>query len=300
MDLLCNESNSIANVQKSTLDKNLIDDNRVLERLLKVEDHYTPRCDYFKIVQKDIQPYMRKLVVSWMFEVCEEQRCEDDVFPLSVNLLDRYLSLVSIQKSQLQLLGTTCMFLASKLKETIPLTAEKLVIYTDNSVTLEELLDWEIIVLNSLRWDIAAVVPNDFIEYLFSRMELLPCTETETIRKHANSYISLGCIDFRFSIFNSPSMIAAAAICAACQGLSYQLSSSFPTKSEVTRRLTEITGVDEDCLVECQQRMEDVLRTSLLQETTKLNEYDNNNDNSKLINEQQYSLTPTDILAVSF
>ena len=60
--------------------------------------------------------------------------------PLAVNLLDRFLSVVSIRKSQLQLLGTACMFLSSKLKETVPLTAQILVIYTDNSVTLEELL----------------------------------------------------------------------------------------------------------------------------------------------------------------
>ena len=32
------------------------------------------------------------------------------------------------------------MFLASKLKETTPLSAETLVIYTDNSITLQELL----------------------------------------------------------------------------------------------------------------------------------------------------------------
>lgn len=62
------------------------------------------------------------------------------MFPLAVNLLDRFLSIVSIKKTQLQLLGTSCMFLASKLKETIPLTAEKLVTYTDYSINLDELL----------------------------------------------------------------------------------------------------------------------------------------------------------------
>lgn len=57
-----------------------------------------------------------------------------------MNYLDRFLSVEPLKKSRLQLLGATCMFLASKMKETIPLTAEKLCIYTDNSIRPEELL----------------------------------------------------------------------------------------------------------------------------------------------------------------
>lgn len=57
-----------------------------------------------------------------------------------MNYMDRFLSVEPTKKNHLQLLGATCMFLASKLKETIPLTANKLCIYTDNSITPTQLL----------------------------------------------------------------------------------------------------------------------------------------------------------------
>jgi len=57
-----------------------------------------------------------------------------------MNYLDRFLAVVPTRKCNLQLLGAVCMFLASKLKETRPLTAEKLCIYTDNSIRPQELL----------------------------------------------------------------------------------------------------------------------------------------------------------------
>lgn len=73
-------------------------------------------------------------------KVCEEQRCEDDVFPLAMNYVDRFLGMRETSRTQLQLLGSACMLVASKVKETIPLTAQKLVIYTDHSITHQELL----------------------------------------------------------------------------------------------------------------------------------------------------------------
>lgn len=69
-----------------------------------------------------------------------EQQCEPEVFALALNYMDRFLSSVNIARKQLQLLGGVCLFIASKLKETIPVTAEKLIIYTDNSECLQDFM----------------------------------------------------------------------------------------------------------------------------------------------------------------
>ncbi len=68
MELVCCEGKIV--VQRSHPDPVLLKDDRVLNKLLQTEDHFLPRCDYFKIVQKEIKPFMRRLVSTWMFEVC--------------------------------------------------------------------------------------------------------------------------------------------------------------------------------------------------------------------------------------
>ena len=80
-------------------------------------------------------------MINLLLQVCEEQQCEEEVFSLAVNFLDRVLSVTNtIEKKHLQLLATVCMFIASKLKETYPLSADKLILYTDNSIDRQQLI----------------------------------------------------------------------------------------------------------------------------------------------------------------
>ena len=74
-----------------------------------------------------------------ILKVCNEQLTENGVFFLSVSIMDRFLSKVAIDKSYLQLLAVACMFIASKLTEVVPLDAQKLVTYTESSVTIQEI-----------------------------------------------------------------------------------------------------------------------------------------------------------------
>ena len=95
--------------------------------------------NYFETVQTEIKPHMRKIVCEWMLEICEEQGCQSEVFALAVDYLDRALSRVNVRKSQFQLLASVCIFVASKFKETAPMMADKLVVYSDFSITTSEI-----------------------------------------------------------------------------------------------------------------------------------------------------------------
>lgn len=58
---------------------------------------------------------------------------------------------------------------------------------SSSSVLLQE---WELVVLGKLKWNMASVIPNDFIEHILRRLPL-PKDKLAMVRKHTQTFIAL-------------------------------------------------------------------------------------------------------------
>ena len=117
-------------------------DDRVLQNLLRNQDKYMASDTDFLSPSSDcaVSPAMRKIVAEWMLEVVHEQRSQPEVFNLAMNLFDRFVALTpQVAKNQLQLLGSVCILASSKIREPCPIPGQTLIVYTDYSISAEEL-----------------------------------------------------------------------------------------------------------------------------------------------------------------
>ena len=223
------------------VDRVLVQDDRVIKNML-ADEKMVEKIDYCASLQTEIKPHMRKIVVDWMVEVCQDQECQPQVFHLALNYLDRFLSQKRIKKTQFQLLATVCLFLASKMSECAPITAEKLLIYTDNSVSFEELIQWEMLVLATLLWELSAITPLSFLQHFQNANCVRKLSQDhETVQRHADYLLSIMASEYQYLLV-APSLLAAAALSAAvrvqCRGSSNERRSL----EQLTKSLSELTG----------------------------------------------------------
>ena len=158
-----------------TVDPVLAQDVRVMGNMLEDEASSMALLhDYCSSGrQTEVKPHMRKIVTDWMLEVCEDQEAGPEVFLLAVHYLDTFLSTTSIRKPQFQLVAATCLLLASKFSAVVPISADQLVLYTDYSITKEELVAWELMVLGALHWELSAPTSHTFLHQLVARLRRL-------------------------------------------------------------------------------------------------------------------------------
>jgi G1/S-specific cyclin-D2 len=232
--------------------KSLMDDS-LLENMLKLEENYALASNYFQRKNKktinNIKPSMRTTLAVWMLEVCEEQRCTDQVYSLSMSIFDRFMWTMEcglsggglVEKQHLQLIGTVCLFIAGKLKSVgDALSALKLVEFTDYSVTLDELIEWELLVLDKLRWDVAGIVANDFLDILLHKCMShfqFSTHEYKLLKKHSQTLTALCSTELKFALYPA-SMVAVACILCAFDALKQ----SQLANRKKNKKRTELSG----------------------------------------------------------
>lgn len=74
--------------------------------------------------QGDITHTMRSILVDWLVEVAEEYKLSRETLCLTVSCIDRFLSVMSVVRSKLQLVGAAAMFIAAYVMSRIDLLFE--------------------------------------------------------------------------------------------------------------------------------------------------------------------------------
>ena len=143
-------------------------DKDILNTLLSKELPTIHCLDKHKINER-----MRMRMVDWMIEVVNNYKCDENVFFLSVDLMDRYFYLVdkSLDPSDLHLLGVACMFSCSKYQDIYPLRLK--MIYdkiAHKKLTMDEIKQKELEILSLIDYDIGKPTCWDFILFFIEEI----------------------------------------------------------------------------------------------------------------------------------
>ncbi|CAB3404993.1 unnamed protein product [Caenorhabditis bovis] len=148
-------------------------DVRSILNLMEAEEIYKSNYHYFTAIQEHITPYHREEAIDWIYDISREERCDGDVLPLAVSIMDRFLSFQNIFKHDVQMLAGVCLFIASKLKAPHPMNASKISYYSEDTCKIADILSWELMVITTLDWETEAPTAFDFYDQLIARLPIV-------------------------------------------------------------------------------------------------------------------------------
>ncbi|KAJ3103812.1 G2/mitotic-specific cyclin [Phlyctochytrium planicorne] len=194
--------------------------------------------------QKELQWKMRAILVDWLVEVHHKFRLLPETLYMTINIIDRFLSLRVVSLVKLQLVGVTAMFIASKYEEVVPPSVKNFIYMADNGYTDEEILKAERYVLAVLDFNLQYPSPMSFLRRC-SKAEQYDI-QTRTLAKYL---MEISLIDHRF-LDVPPSRVAGAGLFLARKML---------RRGPWDKNLVHYSGYTEEELIPCVELMLDYL-----------------------------------------
>ncbi|KAI8838242.1 cyclin-like protein [Chytriomyces cf. hyalinus JEL632] len=177
----------------------------IFEYMKKLEVECMPNPNYMES-QKELKWSMRDILIDWLIDIHNKFRLLPETLYLTVNIIDRFLSLRVVSLVKLQLVGITSMFIAAKYEEVIAPSIKNFIYMADNGYTDEEIQRAERYVLSVLEFN---------LQYPSSMSFLRRCSKAENYniqtRTLGKYLMEISLVDHRF-LDILPSHVAAAGL----------------------------------------------------------------------------------------
>lgn len=117
-------------------------------------------------LQNDVTAEMRHTLLHWLVAVNRQFQFTLETWCLTVNIMDRFLTMQPLNKDCLQLVGLTAFFIAAKAEEVDPPEISELVSLCARSYEPKQFRWMEIIILTHLKFQLMAPTLNFFVFHL--------------------------------------------------------------------------------------------------------------------------------------
>lgn len=179
-DLFCSETCEpigLTQDKKISLSEHL----ETLSMLLEKEDRQKLNIhpNYIQTIQiNGMESEWRQKLCHWMFDLGNHYDFPQDVIASAVHYMDQYLSMESLDKTSIQLLSITCLFIASKMHISSPICMEEIYLLTSNMFSDKSVFQMEANITKKLRWKL-----NPLTSFAFARLflNILDYNESSTI-----------------------------------------------------------------------------------------------------------------------
>lgn len=205
-------------------------------RQLETEQAVRPKY----LAGKEVTGNMRAILIDWLVQVQIKFRLLQETMYMTVAIIDRFLQDHPVPKKQLQLVGVTAMFIASKYEEMYPPEIADFAFVTDRAYTTSQIREMEMKVLRVLNFGFGRPLPLQFLRRASKIGDVT--AEHHTLAKY---FLELTMVDYDM-VHYPPSQMASAA---------YALTLKVFNCGDWTPTLQHYMGYTEDELVPVMQHI---------------------------------------------
>lgn len=148
----------------------------------------------------------RDILVNWLVKIHNKFGLLPETLYLAINIMDRFLGKELVQLDKLQLVGTSCLFIASKYEEVYSPSIKHFASETDGACTEDEIKEGEKFISKTLKFNLNYPNPMNFLRRISKADDY--DIQSRTLAKFL---LEISLVDFRF-IGILPSLCAAAAM----------------------------------------------------------------------------------------